>query len=230
MTVMSQRDALAWAMGVTLGLGLVSPAAGGAFGLKAKVSTLGVGLEGIFGVTEQLHVRVGGNYLDYDPSKTINTSDVDYDPDISFRSATGTLDWYPLGGTFRLFAGLMYNKNDIDVTGKPAFSGSVRIGGIDFNVADIGELKGDIDFNTAVPYIGVGWGNALNSKGSIRLSLDLGVGYQGSPDVSLEASNDTLANDPAFQSALSREEDDLNDKVDKYRYYPIIALGLSYAF
>lgn len=230
MRMMNQRNVLAMAMGVALAVSLPVPAVGGGFGVNAKVSTFGVGLEGIFGLTEQLHARLGGNYLDYDPSRTINTSDVDYDPELSLRSGTATLDWYPLGGTFRLFAGLMYNKNDVNVTGKPAFSGTISIGGIDFNVADVGELKGDIDFNTAVPYLGVGWGNALNGKGSLRLSFDLGVGYQGSPDVSLKPSNDTLANDPAFQAALSRQEDDLKDKVDKYRYYPIIALGLSYAF
>ena len=98
MTMMKQRNALAWATMATMGLGLPALAAGGGFGLNAKVGTLGVGLEGVFGLTDQLHARVGGNYLDYDPSKTINTSEVDYDPEISFRSATGSLDWYPLGG------------------------------------------------------------------------------------------------------------------------------------
>lgn len=59
--------------------------------------------------------------------------------------------------------------------------------------------------------------------------LDLGVAYQGAADVRPAASG-AVAGDPEFQRNLQQEEEDLKDDLDRFTYYPVIALGLTYKF
>ena len=52
----------------------------------------------------------------------------------------------------------------------------------------------------------------------------------GTPDITLESVGGTLSDDPDFQQALADEEENLQDEVDDFEFYPVVQLGLTYRF
>ncbi len=203
------------------GLGLMTTSAGAMdMALTAKLGSLGLGVEGTFGLTEKFNARLGFNRYDYDRSETI--SDIDYDLNLEWRSISLLADWHPFGNAFRFTAGLMSNGNEI--TGSSSSSG-LTIG--DTFYPGIG-LDSKLDFDSTAPYLGVGWGNALAAGKGWGFNVDLGIMYQGSGNVTLTPTGAGAslvdANDIALEE--QRFEDDIRD----YKYYPVFSFGVSYKF
>ena len=123
--------------------------------------------------------------------------------------------------------GVMYNDNHIDINSEPA--ATFEIGDTTYSTQDAGTLEGKVDFNDIMPYIGIGWDTSFGKNNRFGLLVDLGVVYQGSPDVDLSADG-PLASNQAFQNDLQTEEDKLKEDLEAYEYYPVIGIGLSYRF
>jgi hypothetical protein len=62
------------------------------------------------------------------------------------------------------------------------------------------------------------------------VSLDAGVVFQGSLDVALTSTGGSLSGDPDLQAALAAEEAQLEDDIDEFDLYPVLALGVGYRF
>jgi len=203
------------------GLGLVTANAGAMdMALSAKLGTLGLGVEGTFGLTEQFNARLGFNRYDYDRSETI--SDIDYDLNLEWRSISLLADWHPFGNSFRFTAGLMNNGNE--VTGSSSSTG-LTIG--DTFYPGIG-LDTKLDFDTTAPYLGVGWGNALAADKGWGFNVDLGIMYQGSGNVTLTPTGPGASLvDP---NDIALEEQKFEDDIRNYKYYPVFSFGVSYKF
>jgi len=94
----------------------------------------------------------------------------------------------------------------------------------------ISALDGSVGFGAVAPYFGIGCGNAVSKSGRLRFAFDLGVMFQGSPEVDLTAT----ASDPGLQSELNaeleKEVKEIEDDVKDIKLYPVISLGLSYRF
>ncbi len=202
-------------------LGLVSANAGAMdMAVTAKLGTLGLGVEGTFGLTEHFNARLGLNKFDYDRTETI--SDIEYDLNLEWQSISLLADWHPFGNAFRFTAGLMNNGNEL--------SGSSTATGItvgDTFYPGIG-LDAKLDFDNTAPYLGVGWGNALAADRGWGFNVDLGIMYQGSGNVSLTPTgvNAGLV-DPAD---IALEEQRFEDDIRNYKYYPVLSFGVSYRF
>ncbi len=93
----------------------------------------------------------------------------------------------------------------------------------------IGTLSGDATFDEFAPYVGIGFGNAVADDVDLSFSFDLGLIFQGTPDVKLR-SDGTAAGNPVFVADLQDEEDDLQDDADKFKIYPVLSFGISYCF
>src|SRR5699024_9578930 len=156
-----------------------------------------------------LNLAAQGNYLTF--SHGINTSDADYDGDLTLASGGLLLKFFPFHGGFNLQAGAYYNANSVSVTGNPK----------DPSVP--GTLSGDVKFRHFAPYAGLGWGNTVN-EGRITFTVDLGVMFQGSPDVRLS----TTSSDPTAIAELHDYEKDLQNKVEDFQFYPVLRLGLAF--
>lgn len=194
----------------------------------AKVSTLGVGADLSLQLVPSLNARLGIQGFSYD-ADNIDTDRVNYDADLKLFSGLATIDWYPFLGGFRLSAGLLANGNEIDVIGRPTAGATFNINGTIFNAADVGSLTGNVDFNSVAPYLGIGWGNPFSPGGNWSFNLDLGVAFQGSPNVTLTA-NGPLANDPVLRANLEAERRDLENEIEDFEYYPVVSLGITYRF
>jgi hypothetical protein len=199
----------------------------GGLAIAGKVSTLGLGGDVITNVAQNLNARVGVNWLSLNIDG--KESDIEYTFGIDLLSFSGLLDWYIFKDSFHISGGLFYNQNEADMTAKLA--GSYTIGGVEYPAGQIGTLSGKLTYDQELaPYIGIGWGNPITSKGRLSLMFDLGVLFTGSPNVDLSAN----ATDPALQNQLNanvaKEEADINDSVKDFKFYPVVALSLFYRF
>ena len=205
---------------------LASFAAGTAnadFGVGLKAGTLGLGLEGRWSALPWLDVRVGGNTFDYDDSGA--QAGINYDATLNLESyyATGNFR-FPLS-PFRVTAGIYSNGNELNMISDDSLT--YDIGGQTYTSAEVGTLRSTTSFASTAPYVGFGYDFSLFGK--VGMNIDIGVLWQGEPDVSL-TSDGLAANDPQFQSALEAERQELQDEVKDYKAWPVATLGFVYNF
>lgn len=196
-----------------------------AFGLKA--GTLGAGGDVVVKITDSINARLGLQGFTYDINDT--ESGIEYDADIELFSGLLLADWFPFDSHFRISAGVLMNENEVNVTGKPEANQTFDINGTIYTSNQVGKLKGNTDFKTFVPYVGIGWGNPFHRESNWSVSFDIGVAYQGSADMNITATG-TLANDPTFRFNLEQERQELEDEADDFKYYPVISIGVTYKF
>jgi hypothetical protein len=200
-------------------------------GLSAELGSLGVGLHLTLPVQDTLNLRVGFNGYNY--SYSSSTSDVDYDFKLKLQTIDALLDWYPVNNSaFRLSAGLFHNGNKISSVAKPASDGSYTINGDTYTTAEVGSINGDIEFRSAAPYLGLGWGNAAGREKGWGFTSDLGVIFQGSPSSNLTSSGCVASVQTCTQFAndLNVENTNLESKTNSFRYYPVLRIGVYYSF
>ena len=189
------------------------------------VSTLGVGAEASARISDNLILRLGGSYFQYDTSEGIDG--VSYDVDLSLASAGGALDLHPFGNGFLVSAGAFWNGNGADFNATPTTN--VTIGNTTFTPAQIGRLDGEVEFNAVAPYVGLGWDGTYFGDGALSVQFRVGLFYMGEPDVSLRATG-SLAGSSAFQADLAREEANIEDELEFLGFYPAVTLGFTYRF
>lgn len=194
--------------------------------MAAEVYT-GVGTTGLkLGYSHTLSNNFGAraeyNTLDYD--RDFNTSDADYEGNIKFNSAGLYLDYFPFSNGFRVSAGALIGNNKISANGKPK-NGTYTINGQQYNAA--GEsVSATAKFPDVQPYVGIGYGYAPKRTG-LGFYADLGVAY-GKPKTTLTVSQGLRAQ--AGQANIDAERNKLQDEVDKLKTYPVLNVGVSYAF
>lgn len=207
-----------------LGTGVSTYADVGQFAVSGKIGTLGLGAEVTAGIAPSINARLGISGFSYSYAGT--TDDIEYDYQLTLLSISGLVDWHPSGSGFRISGGLVLNQNEVTMEAEPSIS--YTIGDTTYALSDVGTLEGTIDLNDAAPYLGLGWGDAVGAR-RWGFAVDLGVVFQGTPSLDLSA-NGSLASEPTFMEDLEREEQDLQDDVDAFKYYPVIAVGVSYRF
>jgi hypothetical protein len=203
--------------------------------VTAKGGTLGGGVELTVGLSPQWNIRLGGNAYDYTDHRR-EVSGIDYDATARLRTATALLDFHPGGRGFRLSAGAIYNDTKIDGSSLVPASGFYGLGGVQVPAGLVGTLNGQIKFDPVVPYVGLGWGNAVGPGNRVRFAVDLGAIFQGKGKVTLtpQIPAGSPLNDPtaraALQVLLDREEADIEKDVANYTVYPVVSIGVSYRF
>jgi hypothetical protein len=195
----------------------------GPFTAGAKIGTLGIGIGGEYRLNESIGLGLGANYFKYDFDFTAD--EIDYDAELNLASATVLAHYYPKKGRFRLTGGLAFNGNEIDAQSKG--TSTFELGDTTYTAGQVGTIDGKIDFRTVAPYLGLGWGPNLEKRWGF--TFDVGILFQGSPEVELAASG-PISNDPAFLADLAEEEQAIQDELEKFQYYPIIGLGVYYRF
>jgi hypothetical protein len=200
-----------------LGAGAAQADAG--LGIGVKAGLLGLGAEVTKSLTDTLNARLGVNSYKFNTSAT--ESGTDFDIDLKWQSSALLLDWHPGGGTFRLTAGYLFNGNKLAMSVKPGSTYD-----IDGNTGTLGAgeyVNGDVSFDNG-PYVGLGWGNAAKGTG-FGMSVEIGAAYQGSPKVTLATNVVGVT-----QTDIDREQASLENSLDSYKWYPQVAIGVSYAF
>jgi hypothetical protein len=203
--------------------------AASAMSLAPNFGTTGVGLEAGYGLTEYLGMR--GSYGAANVSRTYTESDIRYDAKVKPSVGLLTADLHPFRGVFRLSAGLGYNNTRVEGTAEPVNS-IVEINGRNYDTTQIGTVQAEMHFQKAVPYLGLGWGNAAKSSTGLFFSSDFGVLFSkatgsvsGTCSPSLSA---TLCTQ--LQNDLQAETTAFVQEAEKIKYYPVLRLGIGYRF
>jgi hypothetical protein len=197
------------------GLAVSAQAGNAVADVDVHVSTLGVGLGVAFPVSNSVDARIGFNQFSKSFSTTTTnttaagTTNINYIGNLKLSTIDLLADWHPFNGMTHLTAGLMYNNNKFEATGVDQTTGA--------------SVNATVNFNKMAPYLGFGWsGQAKNTGWSFK--SDFGVLFQGAPTATLTTNNAVLA------ATLASEQATLNDKLKNFKYYPVVSIGIGYAF
>ena len=192
---------------------LAATGAAQAAGIGVRAGMLGLGADVAWRVAPTLSARLGYSRLSWD--RDLSTSTVRYDGELKLSNFNALLDFSPLG-PFRLTGGVILNDNRYEANG----------------VANAGTVSGDVKAGRrAAPYLGVGFGNV--SGAGVSFYGDLGVMFMGSPKASLSATCGPAvgaAACTAFQNDVAAEQARLEDRLKRFKYYPVLNLGLTIGF
>lgn len=198
----------------------------GNWGLDLHAGTLGGGAEVNYVINPYLSTRLLFNRYNYGYNGT--EQQVNYDFTLQLKSYAAMLDWHPFAGVFMVSIGYFSNKNEIDALGQPQ-NGSYIINGNTYPASQVGTLTGTVTFNSAAPYLGIGWSTLGTTSTGLGFEFDLGALFQGSPTAQLSA-NGSLSNNPQFESDLAQEQQQLQNDLNHFKVYPVVNFGLTYRF
>jgi hypothetical protein len=210
-------------------------------GVMFNMSTLGFGGDVAFAVNKRSNVRVGFNAFNY--SRTFDKDGVTYAGKLGLRSLKTTYDFYPIGG-FHLSPGLMlYNGNQLTANASVSGGQTFDFNGVTYTSSDANPITGTgkMTMNKVAPMLLFGFGNLIPRSGRhVTFNLDLGVVFQGSPNIKLNFKGNACdesglncvnaATDPTFLSNVMAEQKKLNDSAKPFKYYPVISFGIGYRF
>jgi len=193
------------------------------WGVGVKAGTLGLGLEARWSGLPWMDVRIGANaYTLEDDGRQAN---VLYDADLDLETVYLTGNFHFPLSPFRITVGAFSNGNEFNMVS--AEPGDFNIGGDFYTGVEAGTLTGTTSWGSSAPYLGLGFDFELFGKAG--LNFDLGVLWQGDPEVSLLADG-TLSDDPTFQASLENERLELADDMSDFKAYPVISLSFVYNF
>ena len=209
---------------------LAASAAHAQIGVTADIGTTGVGTHLVIPMEKTLNGRFGVNFLRYTGDERAGSAK--YDTKTTMRTVDALFDWYAFNGSpLYLTAGVIYNGSKITARAV-SDNGTFTLNKNVYQELDVGYLTGKVEYHKAAPYLGIGWGNPLNTKKSWNLSGDLGAIYQGATNSQLAAigcrtsaivcttlARDVAAEKPLFQAGM-----------DTHKVYPVLRVSASYNF
>ncbi len=199
--------------------------------VTATLGTTGAGVHLVVPMESNLNGRFGINYFKHDSDK--RSGDIDYEADAKLQTFDVLFDWYVVpNSNFRLTGGVLYNGNKIEAIGRPNSQGNYIINKVTYTAADVGTLTGDVDFQKAAPYIGIGWGNALTQNERWNFAADIGAFYHGKAHVNLVSRGCTTSTSVCrlLVRDLGLEEQRLSEELSKHKFFPVLRASVSYNF
>ncbi len=220
------------------------------FGVGVKAGTVGYGVDVSVALTQTINFRASLTQADFNESDTIEISDqssgdsaqVDADLNLDFGSTALLFDWYVFDGTFHLTAGLMKNDSTMSVTGTIQGingSSSVDFNGQTYQISDFVDpsVGGNLSFGDSFePYLGFGWGRKADDDPGLALSFEVGVvvmdpkvDFTQYPQLTPAAISGGLTQ-AELEANIDSAETTANQDLEDFELYPVVSLGLNYAF
>lgn len=214
--------------------------------IGVDAGTTGFGGSASLRFSDHFGVRGGVNYFSYDTEEFTYSgsmtngaavTDKKFNVNLRLMSEPLALDYYPSAkSSFRISLGVLLNQN--------RFKGSVPTNGLPNTTFDVndhpyfqsgmpGGLELEVKQMPISPYLSIGGSIYLDKSRHWSLSGELGVAYTGSPKVSLTSPNYDPNNDVGpfpLSESLNAEEESIKKDADKYKFYPIVKIGVSYSF
>jgi hypothetical protein len=209
-----------------------------AVGVHTQLSTTGfVGVDAGYKFSPNLHARLGLNTVGFNLDYT--SQGIDYKAKFNPTNVHLLGDFFPFGGGLRLTGGLVFQSNQFNATGTPNASAipggiptQINLGGVTYNVGDVGTVSSEGSFsNSVAPYLGIGFGTPLSP--GLGFNFDAGVMFAGSANVKLRAnipSSVPAALQTQIRNSLADQERQTNNDIGGFNVYPVISVGISYAF
>jgi hypothetical protein len=210
-------------------------------GIGAKVSLLGIGVEGATPLSSRTNLRGGINLLSY--GTTFNTDGVNYAATLQLRSVDALLDWYPFKGSFHVSPGAMlYNGNQLKANTSVPAGESFSLNDAYYMSAPSNPVGGNasLKFGAAAPMVLIGWGNLVPRTKHISIPVEIGTVFSGAPHTLLNLTGNvcnldgtncrTISSDPTVQGNITAQQAKFNKDVNAFTIYPVISIGFAYRF
>lgn len=195
--------------GVSAGTLGVGPEVGVRFGKK-----LGMRANAMLGDTGLADIEASG-------------ADTDYDGNLRTRSVGAMLDFYPVGGGFRISTGFRLNGNKAVLKATPTTN--TTIGARTVTPVQVGTLRASYRVRDWAPAVTVGYSGDVAPR--LTLGVEAGALYHGAPRItSLRSQGGTLSNDPGFAADLENERMLIENDIDDYKFRPVVQASLAYRF
>jgi hypothetical protein len=178
-----------------------------------------------------LRVSIGGMSWDGDYDDT----DTHYDTNVDLFNVGATLEYHPVSNGFYIAAGAYYHNDDFTMDATPS-GGYYEFNGNEYPANEVGSVAGEVyGLNKFAPYIGIGYDASLFGSGNWFFTFKAGAWYQDSPKVNLTAHDCALDSFRAgtcddLRYDLDQEEQDINDDIKDYKWWPVLHIGVSYRF
>ncbi|MCU1231279.1 MAG: hisitdine kinase [Acidobacteria bacterium] len=194
------------------------------FNLGLGVGTLGGSVSASYRASSGIGLRAVYNDGRY--TRNFTQRDINFDATVKLESFGGILDIYPTGRAFRISAGALSNRNRAD--GITTENNVVIINGVRYPAALVGFLTAQAKVNKTTPYAGFGWASNASKVG---LTFDVGAVYHGAPKLSVQAHPTIPALVPAsFYTDLEAERAQTEQEISKYKWHPVVQLGITFNF
>lgn len=210
----------------------------------ARLSTLGYGAELDYPLNASWNIRLQVNGLNYDD--TVTEGGIDYDGTLKLATQGLLVDFRPFSGTFKLTAGFFSNHNKLAASATSDGSKSYDIDGYRYAGALNNPLRLSAEAKlgkSSAGYLGFGWGHSYES--GLSFSFELGALLSGKASATLSASGTAYRTDQpsqtfdvqgntaaaqTFRQKLLNEQVELQDDLDDFTVYPVVAFGLGWRF
>jgi hypothetical protein len=193
-----------------------------------KIGTLGLGIDFEYMFNTTYGARVNLNGFSYRVSG-VYLSDNKYSFEGKLASSGLLFDYHPWQNAFRFSSGVYKNRSKITGVVKPS-SGQIDIGDRTYPALQIGSIDTKININDVNPYLGVGFSSV--AKDGWHFVADIGALYIGKPKATLKAR--AAKGFEGLQNILNKEaqieEDDINKQIEKYKWYPVLSVGLQFKY
>lgn len=196
------------------------------FTLGLEAGTTGFGGSATWRFADHFGVRAGADYFSLSDTG-YEIEGIHYNAKLRLLSEPLTFNIYPwINNSFHISVGVMFNQNRL--TGTADQVGTIVIDGQPFPAVDVGKLDMKIEQRLVNPYLSIG-GNFFYFDRAHRWAMggELGVAYTGDPSVSLTRSGPESA---LIDAAVDAAERKLHDYADKFRWWPVLKLAVTYSF
>lgn len=213
--------------------------------IDLNAGTQGAGISLGYHINPKVRLRLRGAVLNYSYDENWSGSDARIK---LYGNNIGLLvDYYPGEGNFYITAGLNFSENKMRCRSrlyrKPGMAAHTNIGGIEYTMlhGNMGEISGKYSWNHAQPYIGIGYQDSLFNSSAFYYSVDLGINFMGSGDLSVSSSDNLYCRNPRsnvlrpvshadIEQSIRREGRDFFKIADDLCVYPVLQLGIGARF
>jgi hypothetical protein len=211
-----------------------------------SISSLGFGAQVAKPLPHRSDVRGGFNFYRY--SNDLTDDGIHYAAEVKLQSVNIQFDKYLVGGLFVSGGALVWNGNKADANTFVPGGNFFRLGDRSYYSDPAAPVHGqsDLTFRTMAPMVTLGFGN-LTSKGRIAYSVEAGVAFHGTPAATMSLAGSACdfiilgsrgidlmckdaATDPIIQSNVAAQQQQINDDISNFKYYPILQFSIGYKF
>jgi len=195
------------------------------FGVIAKASTAGIGVDIGYRISPKILLKAGYDTFKFDFNTTLE-SEIDLNLESSLSAGTvGLLLDYAIARKVYISAGVLINNFQTTLTGTPV--SDYLFGEVVIPKESLGSISWDLAPKTSIaPYIGIGIGRLLGSSKTINTSLEFGVIYQGGVAVDI-ASNGIFS---ANSASAFQQNTYLEGSLKSFELYPVLKLNIGLNF
>jgi hypothetical protein len=199
------------------------------FAVELHAGTNGGGAQVEFVFNDYLTGRVSGDWLRISASfnaVNIDTVDLSYSGRANWATAGAFVDLHPLKNGWFLSGGVFQGDRNASFAGAP--TSNVIIDGYTFTPADIGTVMGEGKLPSTSPFVGIGWDQAQHDRSGLTFRILGGAAFGGAKVTLWDVG--PYSDTPPVQQWIAQEQAYVQSKVDAWKAYPVVQIGIGYRF